>query len=253
MKRYLTLLLAFVMVLAAFGMTACETEKEKPLYERYTEAMQNLEEMDQVDASLDLTMKMDVMGQSIEMPATVTIKGTGLTGDNPITRMVMTMTAMGETTTEDVYSVGGWDYYTSADGNYKMPSDEEDDENITELGEELLSEELIAKATVTEKDGITTVALALTADEFMKSFLSFAESFADGELAADGLSGTKVSLSFNKKNQLTALSLSFKMETSEDGVTMGLGMDLTMTIHKASGVTVEAPAGYENYEEITIG
>ncbi len=252
MKRYLTLLMAIVMVFATLGMTACG-EKEKPLYERYTEAMQSLEEMDQVDASLDLTMKMDIMGQSIEMPATVTIKGTGLTGDNPITRMVMTMTAMGETTTEDVYSVGGWDYYTSADGNYKMPSDEEDDENITELGEELLSEELIAKATVTEKGGITTVALTLTADEFLKSFRSFAESFADSELAADGLSGTKVSLSFNKKNQLTALSLSFKMETSEDGVTMGLGMDLTLTIHKASGVTVEAPAGYENYEEITIG
>jgi hypothetical protein len=167
-------------------------------------------------------------------------------------RVVTTMSAGGETMTEDIYTAGGWDYYTSADGNYKMPS-EDDADNALALSDEILSEATIAKGTVTEKDGITTVTLDLTADEFMKAFKSFAEGLADSELTTSGLSKTKASFSFNKKNELTALSFSFKMEITSEGITMGTELDVTLTINKVGGVTVEAPAGYENYEAIDEG
>ncbi len=244
MKRFLTLCLALVMILATLGMTACT--KEKTLYERFTEAMKSLDKMDSVDASLAMTMKMDMGGMTMEIPVTGTIKGTGLTGDNPITRTVITM-EMGDTTmTEDIYSADGWDYHTSAEGNYKMRSEEEEDSS---LADELPSEEIIGKATVTEKDGITTVALTLTGEEFIQYFKGLAEGISDSELSADSLTDAKFSISFNKKNQLTALSLSFKMTVSEEGIEMTTEMAMDLTINKTSGVTVEAPEGYENYEE----
>ncbi len=254
MKRLTTVCLALLMVLTLLSATACS--KTLTAFERYTKAMEKLAQMDAVDAVMTMNIKMEMTGMTMELPMNYEIKAKGLKGDSPEMRVLMDMTVMGQSVKTDVYMKDGWHYYSMEDVKYKIRADKDDSMDLDSVlkKEATLTEELLKDVAVTEEDGLSVIRVTLSGEQILSMYKSLTESATEGlTVVAENISDATVSMALDKDGNLVSETVCFKMTISEPTVgEMKMDMEAVVTYRNiGKDVTVEAPEGYESYEEDT--
>ncbi len=255
MKRISAMLLSFVMILAVVtGMTACQDEKT--VYQLYTEAQEKNANLDSIDATIEMQMKMDMSGTSMEIPMKYWVRASGLTGDKPVMRIDMDIEMMGADMKYDIYSADGWNYYTTEEGNYKIKSLEDETIDTATLlnNAATLTEEQLKDIVMTEKDGVSTFELTLSGEQLLASYKDLAEGMAEGmAVSAENIRDAKVTVSL-KDGYVLSEGVTFAMTLTEESVgevTIEVVMNATYQ-NLGTAVTVQAPNGYEEYEEYSF-
>ena len=89
MKKLASLLLALLLVVSLPLFTSCN----KSAYRTYVDAYEKTNALDSLDARMDIKTKMEMSGDSFEVPISYDIKATGIRTESPEFTAVMTFDA----------------------------------------------------------------------------------------------------------------------------------------------------------------
>ena len=256
---------------------------EDAVSELLTATETKMKETDDLAATLQLNVKTNSNGVTVEIPVSLALKLVDITGENPAMSFAMTGNVMGEEMNINACYKDGWAYVTQNGESYKQQADnpfdgldlempempELDDETVALL--ESMEADLLKNANAVTKDGVTTIAYSLTLEDLMEVVSALMGSMGGDESGADeelgGMGGIlggaempegmemdgKLDLTMKiKDNFLTQLVLSLNAEMSMEGQTMTYEIGVTLDIaDPAETVTVTLPEGAENFEEKT--
>ncbi len=224
-------------------------------YTAYVNAVAKSDALTSFDVVVKMHMSMVTEGMTMEVPATIRMQAAMTEEGGLVMRMIMSTTTMGMDVVEDLFVKDGYVYYTSEEGNYKISMEEYGD--IFDLGSmessEILPEALLNLATVEETEEGTTITFTLDGETFYTYFADFVDDLmSDGAtVSTDDLSGITVSYTVNADGYISASSISCTMTTSMEDMgswTTTLSMSVTYN-NPGQDIAVEAPEGYESYEE----
>jgi len=211
--------------------------------------------------SMDIVISAD--GMTMEMPTRMEMM---IVGGNETDlsklefRSTNEMSMMGQTQKSDVYAKDGWVYYTSDEGNYKIPIEDADlgldlDAGTSAAGQ--FQKELYEGATYTVKNGVKTITLKITSEQFMEVFgaMTGGSSNVGGvDLSSLEVSDMDITLTINADGYLTEMYMFMDAEMTVEGTDASFSYEIKYEFIKfGADVVVEPPVGYENYPEAAIG
>ncbi|MBR0326521.1 MAG: hypothetical protein IIX09_01825 [Clostridia bacterium] len=124
MRRLTALVICILLVLASFA--SCG--KEMTAYELVSSAVEKSSSLNDIELEQKVDMKLDMMGMSMDIPITMTMKGKSINTDSPILYSDITTSMMGTTVDSIVYIESGYVYLTTLGESYKMSLSEVADE-----------------------------------------------------------------------------------------------------------------------------
>ena len=292
MKKWLAVLLALVMVLSLFTLTACgekeddksdekqeevggknedegnkdkEPEKEpvKTVYEVVEEAAKKTGELTAVDATIKGELKAAASGEEMGYAADLTFKGVEEDG-KPIVGGTLKLTVMDEELSSEVYYNDGYMYLVLDGEGVKMalPLDEitgavdsiEKPENLPEFD----LKALLNKSSLTKgADGKSIVKIALElkdVQDAVDALVAEIEKFSGSELGA-----TLTAKQFDVElalvdGYLAGIALKAQVEANVAGDVGTISLDLDITLNNpGQAVTITPPEGYESFVETEMG
>lgn len=267
MKKLLSLSLAVLLIISCILLPSC---KKKPPYELVSEAIENTKTYSSYTSKFDINMEITIMGMKVDTEINMELSASGVNTDSPIYRSTMTTTALGETTTADVYVKDGIYYIKSDDISTKISADKIDgtlledmkiDSEDTDLSDVIvaLPETAFKEDTVIVEndDGTKSVELELTAEEFKNAYTEFVKSITEAEDFTDAefnFAPAKLKLTIDK-NSISAISLSTELEMSIDGTSTKITLDISFTdINKnKSAAPIEGCEDFEEFSEKLFG
>lgn len=256
MKKLLSVVLALCLVCSTVFMFACGA-KEKTAKELVESACQKFENVDAFDASLDYDIKMNMQGMTMTMPITAEIKTVGANTDNPVSDVKMTMEFMGQKMDLRIYMEDGWAYYDMLGTQYKSSltaAEQEYANMVNGLVAQADYDYLEAAELIENSDG--TVSVAIELDETLANEIGKAAAGLMSSAGNDGdikINNVKYEYVIDKNESLVKLNVVFDMDMTLEG--MAVKADMTAhLVFKAFGkdVTITAPEGYLNYQEMSV-
>ncbi len=207
-----------------------------------------------------MDMKMEMTGMTMDMKVSADIKADNTNPDKLVYRALTEVEMLGIKETVDMYAPGdGYVYYTDPAYSYKELDDGSNNSlvNSADMVKGELNEEMFKNATVTEGDKGYIIEITVSQDDFAKYFGSVSDTVGGsaGVDATDAeISDIKVSYTVDKTNSLVEMTVSFDMEITD--AEMGtITTDATVILTDlvmGDSVVIEAPEGYENYEEFSF-
>ena len=265
-KKIIALLLVFCLALC---FAACkenakdqgennDNPAEQSVIALLNDSVKKSQELDAVDACLNMEMKISAEGIDMTVPLKADIKSTGLKGDNPLVSMVMTMSMLGEESTTEMYKEGEWVYFVADGMEYKMSASEMGDEydysnDINDMLKTIPED--IVKTAKTEKgsDGSTTFTMTVSGEKFTEIFADF----LDGVTEDYGTMGGEVKVSdadikiTASNGYISLYEMVFVMDISAEGTETKLDVKAGITYNNpGQAVTVTAPEGYQDFEDL---
>mgnify|MGYP006919067352 FL=1 len=247
MKKTIALLLALLCTFSAFALTSCDASA----YDLYTKGVKSFTEAKSADVKMTTTAKMNLGGSTSNTTTTVTNIKTN--GDN----YAMTSDMFNITYVDGILytsiSLGGETSKTkcavSAEDAMKALS--EDGSVAPEDVFPTITEDDLKDVKVEKKDGKKTITTSLSESAIKKLTDGIANSTGDATDADSfSIKDVTMTVSFDKKNQVTDLRLTFKMSISAMGQTMDAEMDILMEINSINQTeAIKAPADADQYEE----
>lgn len=254
MKRTLLILLTLC-ILCFGGLAACDKGESNDLYRLYENAGKKLQACGSLHAKMTMDITLKSGENTITMPTTIDMKATDIADADKMTfRLQMTSSVMGQTTSYDVYGKDNYLYFTSEQGNFKIPMTEETgimtpDDMIPTAD---LTAELFEGITPEVKDGNTSFTLTVPAaymDQVLTSMGSVTEDM-DGMT----ISSMTISATINKDGYPLRQEIAFEATMQVQGTATACNAVIRVEYQDpGTSVTVEAPEGYESYDEIAEG
>lgn len=183
MKKFLSFSLALLLIISCTLLPSC---KKKTPYEIVSEAIENTQSFSSFRAEINNGGEISILGVKVDLTIERELYVSGIDTDSPICRSTMTTTALGETTTVDVYVKDGVYYIKTDDTETKISADKLDGTLFEDLKLDTkeidlsyiimpLPESLFTEDTVIfdNGDGTTSVRLDLSAEEFKDLFPEF--------------------------------------------------------------------------------
>ena len=255
MRRLTALVICILLVLASFA--SCG--KEMTAYELVSSAVEKSSSLNDIELEQKVDMKLDMMGMSMDIPITMTMKGKSINTDSPILYSDITTSMMGTTVDSIVYIESGYVYLTTLGESYKMSLSEVADEY--DIGKDLTAVFYCPGESVFEgveavknEDGSRTVTLVMTQEDYIAAYRPYYDSLM-GEIGLDGdasLSDISVSLTVNKDGYLST----YKMSCAIAMTLTEMGMDVAVTatidteinfVNIGGNVTITPPEGYQGF------
>ena len=230
-------------------------------YELYSAAYGKTSALTSAAIGLNMNVKMSMEGISMEIPMVYDVKISGLNSESAVYRVLATTSMFGEEVTTDVYAADGYSYYTDAEGNYKVVTGSDYDSceilPVLDFFKVAFSEELLKDVAVTEsEDGSMSFELSLTGEQFVENYSAIVADMSEGEsieLDASAYSDVKVSITVDAQGYVGSHSIGFTtvISDAEYGDTTYECVYAISYTDAGTEVTVEAPEGYESYEEFS--
>ncbi len=247
MKKITAIFLTLMLIIP---FASCQKKEQKP-YELYKAAYDKMSALDSYEMNMHMTMKMSTEGMDLDIPMDMNIKMAGLKTGSPVSRSLTTTEMLGTSTTADVYTAGDYSYYTSEEGNYKIKTELDEDTlagiNMleTDFQESSFKDAKITK----DKDGNRTFDLTLSSEQFADSFKKLIGSLAEESMSAE-ITDIKISVTVSSNDYLKAISMNFKMPMDMMGTKIATEVSMECEyVNPGTAVSVQAPDGYESYEE----
>lgn len=264
MKKLLTLALALLMIVSCFAFASCT--KEPTAYELVSSAVEKSAALQNIELEQTVNMKMDMMdmmGMSVEVPITMTMKGKDINSENAVYYSLVNTTMMGMSVDSTVY-IEGTDVYTLTMGEgFKMHLDSLEGEY--DIAKDLTAVFSCPAESVFEgieivknEDGTRSVSLVMTQDDYINSYRPYYDSLV-GELGVgtDGvkISDIKVTVTVNKDGYVCGYKMSCVIDAKMNEMGMELdvkaNVDTNITFVNIGGnVTITPPEGYKDFTEI---
>ena len=275
MKKLLSLTLAVLMLMT---LMSC-TPKKKTAYEIINDAQEKMADMDSIDISSDLNLKMGTMGITFDIPATFNIKASELTSDSPKAYIYIDMSYFGITISFELYYADEYLYLSAMGSNGKIStkelSDKEADEpnvainSFMEEYNKLLKTSLEEVEVQENEDGSKTITYTIKGEQINPLISKLIAEFADEETAESAqateiiCSDIEVTTTINKDGYIEISDITCTVSTINDlgetGASLGMettetsfSIEATTTVNNP-GVPVEVTPinGYESFEEIS--
>ncbi len=262
-KRILALVVAVLMLVSVFAMASCKAEPTN--YELVSDALTNVKALDEADMEINIGMKMSVMGMTMEMPVKMSMQAKGLTTDDPVAYIAMTMSTMGMSVDMEMYTEDGYVYAKVMGETMKQKVEEADmgyaDSEmykgiLQDIPEDILN---TSAAVVENNDGSKTFTIEFDAETFSELYADLikdmSESNAEGAtIKSCTVDNCKVEITVSKDGYIKVYDIAFDMEMtiSEAGMDMAMGMQLDMSCefkNPGKPVTVKTIEGYKDFPE----
>ncbi|MBQ7319736.1 MAG: hypothetical protein IJW97_06150 [Clostridia bacterium] len=261
--KLLSLTLVLMLLLSAVSLWGCEKELTEP-YDLMEAAAAKTEALESIHAEMTTDIKMKITGISTETSTKMDVKAANLHGDNPVASIDMEMSMLGMTVEMQVYTDKDYAYIDMGElGRYKSPVGEatEDYDAMGDMADMLkvIPEELLEGIEAVENDqGIKTISLALTAEQFRALFadlvdemvLSLAGEEDDGTFDLT-LSDCYVEATIAPNGYFDSYRLKYGMDLTVAGMKSTAQVDTYIKyISPGESVTVTPPEGYESFPEM---
>ena len=262
MKKLLSVLLILCLMLSALALVACNDEQPetpdapvvKTTAEKFNEAIRATYAQDSYAATYDMSISMEMMGMTVDVPTTMELKVKNAASDNPVASIDMTMEMFGMGIDVPMYMENGWLYTYAMGETYKMRVTEEVDytQSVNDMLQELPENYLNDAQLTVNPDGSETIVLVMPGSEFADIFANtIADAAASAADTFDGLdiSNTGVEITI-KGGVISVYSMRFDMKMEVEGVetTVSTTCDMTFTAF-GDDVVVTPPEGYLDFPE----
>ena len=266
-KKIITLLLVFCLAICFVGCGKSTTDKNDgnenstPAQSdvvSVNDAVKKTQELDSVDATLKMEMKMSEDGMDITIPIVADIKAKALKSDSPIISTVMTMSMMGEELEMEMYQENDWVYIAEGGTGYKMSAADmgSDYDYAGDMKDMLktLPDDLV-KSAKSEKaeDGSTTYTIDVSGEKFTEIYADF----LSGVNEDSGMTGEDVKISdviikiTTSNDYVSVYEMNFIMDVTIDEVASKFDVNASITYNNlGKEVTVTPPSGYQDFEEL---
>ncbi|MBQ8216002.1 MAG: hypothetical protein IJZ33_07045 [Clostridia bacterium] len=267
MKKLLSILLAVMLLVSACVLTSCE---ELSAYELVHSALAKMETLDSFEADVVMSMKMtmDLQGvsQTVDVPMNVKVKASGLKSEAPLTSGTMSMSVMGTETKADIYS-DSKDVYVATNVmgqsvKVKMGVDSEaaDEYDLTDTTSSFMvdipEDVLESVAVVENSDGTKSVEVLLDPSVFAENYEDLIDQVnqsAAGEVSDLSFEDVKVKVVVTSDGYISGYYLTFTMvmNVTTAGVTAATTTQVSASVeYKNPGtpVTVDVPADLDSYQ-----
>ncbi len=214
----------------------------------YYNAFKNLEAQGSYAVKVDTMTKFVSPSSNMTMPAKMEATISGYNTDELRIRMKTEVTMAGQLIKSDVYSEGGWLYYTEEHGNRKVQADPNDPPRGYSVAVYLRIHDLQVVAalqygTMTEDSNGNYVLTATLENEKID------EAFGQRSDMLLGVTLLKLDFVIDKNNNF----ISAECHTVASGSSTVVGstqntVDIHVDYTQIGGVTVEAPEGYRDYK-----
>ena len=258
MKKILSLALTLMLIFSCFAFTSCG--KEPTAYELILSAVEKSSALSDIEMEQSLNIKMDMMGMSMDVPITMTLKGKSIDSENALYYSSATTSMMGMTVDSVVY-IEGKDVYTVTMGEgFKLSLDSLEGEY--DIAKDLTSVFFCPSESVFEgvevvknEDGTRSVSFDMTQEEYVNAYRAYYDSMiSDVGAGPDDakLSDIKVTITVNKEGYISA----FKMSCNVQATVTELGMDTDVNaaistdirfVNIGGKVTITPPEGYQSF------
>ena len=247
MKKTIALLLALLCAFSALALTSCDASA----YDLYTKGVKTFTEAKSADVKMTTTAKMNLGGSTSNTTTTVVnVKMNGknfsMTSDmfnivyvdgilySSVTLGGESMKTKSAVSEEDALKALGGDSSVAPDDMFPT---------ITEAD--------LKDVKVEKKDGKKTITTALSDSAIKKITDSMADGSGDETTAASvSVKDVAMTVSFDKKDQVTDLRLTFKMSLSVMGQKVDAEMDILMEVNSINKTEeIKAPADADQYQE----
>ena len=262
MKKIVSLVLIAALALSlVFALASCG---ELTAYQLVSDAVAKTTALDAMDAELKMNMKTTTAGITMDVPVTMSMKATGLKGENPLVSANIVMQMFGQDVAVEVYREDD-DFYIVMEGEgMEMKAGEDTEEYdvssnfmdvIKALPEDVLKDVEIVK----NADGTKTVAVAISDAVFAEIYKELVDSTKESAGGADAdvvvsVSGAKVEITVDKNGYISSYKTTFTMEMAlsvmGQEIKTTTEADIAVTYkNPGAAVTVTPPEGYQNFPE----
>lgn len=261
MKKIMAVLCAMLMICA---LAACGDDSNKgggnnqqaegpSAYELYTQASEKMNNLDTAEYNLNIDMKMDVAGQSVDMTMGGNMKqvktGEGNADFDLAFNMNMDMSAMGAGAMDvNMYYTNGYLYYDMGElGQMKAAMDiATAEETMNTEGMADIEESWIKESSVNG----STIHLVVDGTK-MSEYAGMAAGSMQG-LPEDAMTigDVTIDLTTDAEGMPTTYKMVMPITVTAEGQTMTMDMDMTMDIVATEGVTIEFPEGMDAWQEV---
>lgn len=258
MKKFSAIALSLILIVSCFAFASCG--KEPTAYELISSAVEKSSALSDIEMEQSVNMKMDMMGMSMDVPITMTLKGKSINTDNALYYTSATTSMMGMTVDSVVY-IEGKDVYTLTMGEgFKLHLDSLDGEY--DIAKDLTSVFFCPSESVFEgvevvknEDGTRSVSFDITQEEYVNAYRAYYDSLmSDVGAGSDAakLSDIKVTVTVNKDGYICAYKMSCNVQAKV--TEMGMDIDVSATVSTdikfvniGGDVTITPPEGYQSF------
>lgn len=251
-KKICAVLLAALMV---FALAACNApETLRTVYQIYTRANEAMKSVDSLLMDISVDMRMEVMGQSMDVTMTGTAAEVIRSETDIDMRMEMSTSVFGQELGITAYFKDGVYYMDSMGQKVKMAMSVADMMKQSNTEAFMFPESAVKESSVTDKDGGKEISFSLDGaalDDMLMQQMAGMDALLD--LGAD-LSIGDVSLRavVDKDERLQSMVLAYTLEMGIEGQTANADCRISLTVVQYGGVTVEFPDDLDTYEEGSI-
>ena len=264
-KKLISLLLALTVLCTGLFLTGCGNEdvpeetKAKTAFEIIDEALQKTQNLESMDAKIEMEMSMGADGFTMTIPMSIKIMGKDLKAEKPVLSTVISMSMLGQSIEMEIYQEDQWAYMVMDEMKYKLnvkdATDELDyaenaDYMLQEIPEELLKD----VQPVTAADGSQTFTVNFPEETFDRIYDELIESVGSnmGTDIEDAKISDAVATITVADGYVTVYDLAFNMEMTAEGVSTTTAVKATCTYNNpGQPVTVTPPEGYQDFEELS--
>lgn len=257
MKKTISLVLALCLMCCV--LSACGGQTPQQLV---SAAMEKTAALDSMDAVMEMSVSMEMDGQSMTIPMTYEIQATDMQSDDPkmLIGLTMKLDIAGFTTDidMDIYSADGWAYIASNGSGYKVKNTAMDDQLGADASTDMIMQELpeeLLKDAESQKndDGTQTVTVTIDGEAFSKLY----EELINSLNSTAGTSATSLTISDAvvkitvKDGYVSVYDMDFTMNMDIDGITVKADASASVTYkNPGKDVTITPPAGYQDFPEM---
>ncbi len=281
-KKILSLAFVFVMLISVFALSACgnsdlpdqgssssDNEKEST-YSIIDAAVKKTLALNAFDAELNMDLRLDMSGMTVNIPTKIKLKATDVKTDSPKILTDMTVSTMGLDMNTKVYQENGYFYITLMGVDMKVKAGEftKDYDNMDDLKNMLVSipEEVLKDVAVLENaDGTKSAAISIPDDQIKNIFGDFvaqanASLIEDMEVKDLHLKNAKVMITVDQDGYVCDYDIEYgmTMKLKTDPAVYG-SSEMTYEVfaqanltynHPGTDVVVTAPEGYLEFIEM---
>jgi hypothetical protein len=247
MKRIVALTLCIIMVCVSFVSCALKNDP----YTVVNTAIKNTNALNDVAATMDIEMEMDLLAIKVSVPLSFDIKIKNAKSENPLMSMELAMEMLGQSIEAQFYTEDGVSYvYLNGEGYQTTDTPKPTSIDLGSVTKELEKELFTDAVLVDEGDGLQSVELIIPEEMFESvygDFISALNSTTGSEATEFSLSNTKVKI-YVKDKYIAKYKMSFDMDMEVEGVKAKTGAEATITFSDPkSEVVITPPEGYKEF------
>jgi len=257
-KRLFALFLAIS--LSVIGTLLVSCQREPTAAELLEKASEKTAALEAYSAVMDMKMKMNMMGMSMDIPMTVDMKVKNQK-DNLIMLAKYDMSMFGQEIQMDLYLEDGWMYFTMAETDfteaekYKTNYSEVMDEfdftgDVEDLMQDLPEDLLTDVVPVKNEDGSRTVTVAIPDEIFDEVFDDLVEGMGEmgGATGDVSIKDATMEATVLKSGYYSDYKVEFSMSMNVSGIETECKAEISIHYNEpGSPVEIVPPAGYKDY------